>query len=153
MPMENIREEVKEEAEIIRHAGEIPEVAFWNSLHFLTEDPEGPKLKLSLAEEEYLKKAVIERYLLIIERDLTYENKGKSHYRGLERAIANWKRISSFAEREGFALEPLRKKVLECFQIYLKKLSEKEFFQEKEQLKELAGVLGISFNENQFKER
>ncbi len=152
MPMENIREEIKEEAEIIRHAGEIPEVAFWNSLHYLTEDPEGPGLKLTQEEENYLKKAIVDRYLVIIKRDLTYENKGKSHYRGLERAITNWKRLSAFAEREGFALEHLRKWVLECLQTYLKQLSEKEFFQEKEQLKELAELLGTSFSENQFKE-
>ncbi len=118
-----IREEVQEEAEIIRHSGEIPEVAFWNSLHYLTVDEEGPGLELTLQELHHLKKAVVERYLAIIERDLTVENMDKSFYRGVSRAMVNWERLSSFAKREGFSREALRQMVIEKFRQFLRKTS------------------------------
>ncbi len=114
-----IREEVLEEAEIIRHSGEIPEVALWNSLYYLTTDEEGPRLTLSEAEARILKRAVVERYLTIIERDLTVENIGKSFYRGVNRAMVNWERLAGFARREGFSLEALRQIVLERFRNFL----------------------------------
>ncbi|NPA49201.1 MAG: hypothetical protein GXO20_04410, partial [Thermodesulfobacteria bacterium] len=114
-----IREEVLEEAEIIRHSGEIPEVALWNSLYYLTTDEEGPRLTISEAEARILKRAVVERYLTIIERDLTVENIGKSFYRGVNRAMVNWERLAGFARREGFSLEALRQIVLERFRNFL----------------------------------
>ncbi len=118
-----IREDVREEAEIIRHSGEIPEVAFWNSIYYLTSDEEGPLLKLTSQEIRHLKKAVVERYLIIIERDLTVENIGKSFYRGVSRAMVNWERLSSFARREGFSQEALRQQVIEKFRRFLREIS------------------------------
>ncbi len=115
--MKNIRDEVLEEAEIIKHSGEIPEVAYWNSIYYLCEDEDGLKMVLNLSEKKVLKKAVIERYLTIIKRDLSYENIGKPSYRGLRRAIVNWQRLVSFLKKEGFPVEGPRLFVLE----YLKK--------------------------------
>ncbi len=120
-----IREVVLEEAEIIRHSGEIPEVALWNSLFYLTAEEDGPKLELSSVELRHLKKAVVERYLMIIERDLTAENIGKSHYRGVKRAMVNWQRLKVFARREGFSLEALRMIVLKQFRNFWGEISAK----------------------------
>ncbi|AEH44281.1 hypothetical protein Thein_0399 [Thermodesulfatator indicus DSM 15286] len=139
--MSSLREEVIEEAEIIKHAGEIPEVALWNSLHYLTEDPEGPKLNLTSQEKNYLKKAVIDRYLSIIKRDLTYENRKESYYRGIERALINWKRLKNFTKKENFPLEPLRKEVKIWLQKYMANLSPEEQEKEKVHLEELKKLL------------
>jgi len=114
-----LREEILEEAEIIKHSGEIPEVAFWNSIYYLEEDPEGPKLVVGPEERRFLKKAVISRYLFIIQRDLTFENIGKSFYRGLTRAAINWRRLRAFLEREGFSIEGPRLVVLENLRRFL----------------------------------
>ncbi len=119
----SIREPVLEEAELIRRdGGEIPEVTFWNCLHYFTEDPEGPRLELTPEELRVLKRAVIERYLFIIKRDLTYANIDKSFYRGLGRALINWRRLKAFVSREGFSLEALRLKVLEYLRRFLEDL-------------------------------
>ena len=117
--MAEIRPEVWEEREIIRDSGEIPEVAYWNSLYYLEEDPEGPKLKLTAAEKRLLKRAVLERYLFIILRDLTVANIGKPHYRGVRRAMINWERLKLFARREKFSQEALRQQVLEYLRLFL----------------------------------
>ncbi len=123
--MKGIRPEVWEESEIIRFSGEIPEVAYWNSIYYLEDDPEGPRLRLNDEEKRLLKRAVIERYLTIILRDLTVANIGKSHYRGLERAMVNWGRLSLFVRREGFSKEAVRQKVLEFLRLFLDELKEK----------------------------
>jgi len=41
---------IEEEAFIVQHSGEIPEIAFQGSLYFLTEDPDGPVLKLDASD-------------------------------------------------------------------------------------------------------
>ncbi len=122
--MKTVRPEVLEEREIIRHSGEIPEVAYWNSLYYLEKDPEGPKIKLSPQEKRLLKRAVVERYLVIISRDLNVANVGKSHYRGVKRAIVNWRRLKRFATRECFSREALRQSVLENLRRFLKEAKE-----------------------------
>ncbi len=142
-----MREPVLEEAELIRRdGGEIPEVTFWNCLHYLTEDPEGPKLELSPKELRVLKRAVIERYLFIIKRDLTYANIDKSFYRGLLRALINWRRLKAFVSREGFSLEALRLKVLEHLRLFLRDLSlaMEELPFEEEDLREFLEELAFS---------
>ncbi len=118
-----IRDEVIEEADLIRYSGEIPEVAYWNSIHYLTEEDEGPGFSLSSAEERILKRAVIERYLTIIKRDLTAENIGQSLYRGVTRAAVNWRRLKAFVTREGFSLEAVRLVVLEKLRFFLREVS------------------------------
>ncbi len=95
----NINQQVTEEAFLIEHSGELPEVAYYNSIYYLCEDKEGPKLKLSERELLLLKKAVIKQYLRIIKRDLTPSNKNKRIYRGIERAWVNWKRLLNFTKK------------------------------------------------------
>lgn len=93
-----MKEEVLAEFELIKtEGGEIPEVYFWNSYFWLTErPPSGLGLKLNSEELKYLKRAVLERYLFIIKRDLSYENIGTPAYRGIERALVNIKRLKKF---------------------------------------------------------
>uniref|UniRef100_A0A7V6CEL9 Uncharacterized protein n=1 Tax=Thermodesulfobacterium geofontis TaxID=1295609 RepID=A0A7V6CEL9_9BACT len=136
-----IRDEVLREAEVIKYeGGEIPEVFFWNSYFYLTEPP--PKgLGLNLTKEEILtlKKAVIERYLEIIKRDLTPENTNKSFYRGIKRAIVNLKRLKKFAEKENLEADfkLSLEKIKNWFKIF--KTQKPDFQQEK--LKELEKLL------------
>ena len=61
---------IEEEAFMIVHSGEIPQVTLQSSLHYLTEDPEGPCLELNGDDIIPLKQAVVERYRVIILRDL-----------------------------------------------------------------------------------
>ena len=93
---------------IIRHSGEIPEVALQGSIFFLTSDPQGPKLTLNPEELRQMKEKVVERYLEMIGRDLEPENRDKSIYRGLARCIVNWQRMARFCTRENFDLKTLR---------------------------------------------
>ena len=137
----SIRDEVLREAEVIKYeGGEIPEVFFWNSYFYLTEPP--PKgLGLILNEEELLvlKRAVIERYLEIIKRDLTPENIEKPFYRGIKRAIVNLGRLKNFAEKEG--LEDDFKLGLEKIKNWIKIFKTQKPNFQKEKLKELEELL------------
>ena len=89
-----------EETLIILHSGEIPEIAFHSSLYYLTEDPDGPLLRLAAEEIAPLLQAASRRYREIILRDLTPENRAKRIYRGLARAAANWQRWLAFCQRQ-----------------------------------------------------
>jgi len=91
---------IEEEAFAIHHSGEMPEVALHTALHFLQEDPEGPRLKVTPEDIEPLKDAVENRYERIVMRDLNPRYRDRSIYRGLARAIANWHRWVRFCERE-----------------------------------------------------
>jgi len=93
---------------IVRHSGEIPEVALHGSLHFLTVAEEGPGLTLAEGEILALKGMVVERYREIICRDLTPANRDKAMYRGLARAACNWRRLEKFCRRESFPLAELQ---------------------------------------------
>ena len=137
----SVRDEVLREAEIIKYeGGEVPEVFFWNSYFYLTEPP--PKgLGLILNEEELLvlKRAVIERYLEIIKRDLTPENIEKPFYRGIKRAIVNLGRLKNFAEKEG--LEDDFKLGLEKIKNWIKIFKTQKPNFQKEKLKKLEKLL------------
>ncbi len=83
----------------VRYSGEIPEVALHSSLFYLTEDPEGPGLKLTMENLSFLHEAVVARYCEIIVRDITPENRESTSYRGVLRAISNWRRMKRFCQR------------------------------------------------------
>lgn len=146
-----IREEVLSEAELIKHeGGEIPEIAFWNSYYWLTDQPpKGMGLKLNEKEMMILKEAVIERYLTIIKRDLTYENFGKPFFRGIERATINLNRLKKYLKKENLKIKypEIKKQIKEWFDTLLKILKSKneEFLLSNEQkekfIKELEGSL------------
>ena len=91
---------LEEELLIVRHSGEIPEVAYHGSLYYLTEDPTGPGIELDTEDTIPLRQAVVERYREIILRDLEPENRDKGLYRGLARCTANWQRLEKFCSRE-----------------------------------------------------
>ena len=97
-----LRKEVIAEAEIIKfEGGEVPEVVFWNCYFWLTEKyPNGLGFELTEEELKFLKEAVIERYLMIIKRDLTFEFVNKPFYRGIERAGINVRRLKNFLKKE-----------------------------------------------------
>jgi len=91
---------IEEEVFAIRQSGEMPEVALHTALHYLQEDPEGPRVTLSPENLRLLKDAVENRYQRILMRDLNPRYRGRSIYRGLARAIANWQRLERFCHRE-----------------------------------------------------
>jgi hypothetical protein len=106
---------------IIRDGGEIPEVTFYSSIYYLTEDPNGPIISLSEDDLVPLKKAVVHCYRKIMLRDLFLENRDKGLYRGLERCRLNWERLVKFCRSEhldfGKEKEDIRKalkKFLRC---------------------------------------
>ncbi|MGD9950400.1 MAG: hypothetical protein AB7U29_18260 [Desulfobulbus sp.] len=98
--MQSAREYIlEEEWLLVRHSGEIPEVALHASLHYLGEDPEGPHLILTQEEMEPLQQAALARYEEIILRDLDPANRDLSLFRGIRRANHNWYRYARFCER------------------------------------------------------
>lgn len=98
---------IDDEVLIITDGGEMPEVTLYSCLHFLQTDPEGPQISVTGHDLMRMKQAVVDRYLTIIRRDLTLENRDKGLYRGLARSTANWQRLSRFCRREGFDPSPL----------------------------------------------
>ncbi len=92
---------LEEEALIVRHSGEIPEIALHSSIHYLTCDPEGPQLTLTDRELAILQEAALARFREIILRDLDPENRDKTIYRGVARSIANRGRCRDFCIRSG----------------------------------------------------
>lgn len=103
----------------VRYSGEIPEVALHSSLHFLSEDREGPGIQLDGDAIDYLNQAVISRYREIILRDITPENKEKSIYRGVLRAIANWRRLKRFCHRHGLNQSDTKEEIACQLRIFL----------------------------------
>lgn len=86
---------------VVRHSGELPEVALHSSLYFLTEADDGPKLSLTGDQCRELQEAAVERYREIILRDLQPENRGTTMYRGVQRSIINYQRYQQFCNRQG----------------------------------------------------
>lgn len=88
---------------VVRHSGEIPEIAFHSSLHYLTESPDGPNIILEDQQALVLKEAAAERYREIVLRDLQHENCSSTSYRGIRRSIVNYQRYCDFCRRQQFA--------------------------------------------------
>jgi hypothetical protein len=112
---------IADETLIVQHAGEIPEVAYHGSLYFLTEDPEGPGLTLNPGDTLSLKQAVVNRYRIIILRDLDPFNRDKRMYRGLARCKVNWQRLVKFCTREKVAFEDIRAEVADKLRKFLQR--------------------------------
>jgi len=110
---------IEEEAFIIEHSGEIPEVALHSSLYYLVEDPEGPGLRLDDEDVLPLKLAVAKRYRVIILRDLTPDNRDKSIYRGLARCAVNWQRLLKFCIRENLNNQEIKLETADALQKFL----------------------------------
>ena len=109
-----------EELLIVRHSGEIPEIAFHSSLYYLCEDPEGPQLTLGQQELDLLRRQVVARYREILLRDLSPENRDARIFRGLKRCIFNWERLGKFCARQTMEIEAtLRQEIAEALRRFL----------------------------------
>ena len=109
-----------EELLIVRHSGEIPEIAFHGALHYLCEDPAGPQLTLNQEELDSLRQQVVARYREILLRDLSPENRDTRIYRGLRRCIFNWERLGKFCGRQAMSVEDLRREIAEALRGFLR---------------------------------
>ncbi len=90
---------LEDEWYMVRHSGEIPEVALYSALHHLSEDPGGPGIILTPGQRARLLDGASQRYLEITLRDLLPQNMGTSAYRGIRRSYINWQRFLLFCER------------------------------------------------------
>ncbi len=102
--MEPENEYVENEWYVVRYSGEIPEIALNSAFYYLTRDKKGPQIVLSEKEQDYLKNAAVDRFREIILRDIQFENREKSIYRGIKRTVANWYRFESFCTRQNISL-------------------------------------------------
>ena len=105
---------------IIRHSGEIPEVALHGSIFFLTRDPQGPRLALGEDDFRLMKEKVVERYLEMIDRDLEPENRNLCIYRGLARCAINWQRMSRFCSRESISMDSMKENISKRLILFIK---------------------------------
>lgn len=113
-----------EELLIVRHSGEIPEIAFHGSLYYLCEDPAGPQLTLSQNELDSLRQQVVARYREILLRDLSPENRDARIFRGLKRCIFNWERLGKFCIRQAMTVEDVRLEIAEALRGFLRQEAE-----------------------------
>lgn len=109
--MEPESEHLENEWYVVRHSGEIPEIALNSSFYYLTRDKKGPQILLSGKDLDYLKKAAVDRFREIILRDIQFENREKSIYRGIKRTVANWYRFESFCIRQDISSIGLKQEV------------------------------------------
>lgn len=112
---------LEDEALIIRTSGEIPEVAYHGTLFYLTDDPDGPRLVLTVAELLLMKTAVVERYREIMRRDLEPSNRDKGLYRGLARCMVNWRRLCRYCRQENFEVGRIRAEVAVALRAFLER--------------------------------
>ena len=103
----------------VRYSGEIPEVALHSSIHFLSEDSEGPGIYIDEDTLNYLRGAVIDRYREIIIRDITPDNRKTAIYRGMLRAIANWRRLKRFCHRHELSYAEVKAEVARQLIVFL----------------------------------
>lgn len=99
--MKELSEHIENEWFVVRHSGEIPEIAYHSSIYFLTDHPDGPGLDLSESDYAILQEAACDRFREIILRDLLPENRDTSIYRGIKRSIVNYNRFQKFCQRQG----------------------------------------------------
>ena len=110
---------LEEELLLVRHSGEIPEVALHGSLYYLCEDTEGPRFILSDEELQPLQDAALERYREIILRDLNAANRDLPLFRGIKRALHNWYRFVRFSEKVGRPYGDFRARTAKALSTYL----------------------------------
>jgi hypothetical protein len=111
---------LEEEFLLVRHSGEIPEVALHASVHYLCEESTGPRLSLSPEEIKVLQDAALARYREIILRDLDTANRDRSLFRGIRRANHNWYRFVRFSARIGCPHDAFRRTAAEALLCYLR---------------------------------
>lgn len=119
MTEEERKELLADEWLIVRDSGEIPEITFHATLHYLTEENDGPGLSLNDEELDELKDAAVQRYHEIILRDMNIENFHKSHYRGLRRSLYNWHRCVAFMERQSIKADDFKRRAAKSLLLFI----------------------------------
>lgn len=114
-----LEEQLEDEWYMVRHSGEIPEIALNASFYYLCQDKRGPQLTLTKEQRLQLKYAARDRFREIVLRDLIPENRDKTIYRGTERAIANWQRYVDFCGRQDLRVGEFRDQVAEQFRTFM----------------------------------
>lgn len=140
---------------VVRHSGEIPEITFHGSLHYLTEDSDGPGITLREEELSSLQEAALERYHEIILRDISIDNFHKTIYRGVRRTLYNLHRCQAFSTRQSLDCSGFRETVARAFLVFVeqgmrsagKSLPEKFINCTPQELEELTRELGIAVEE------
>lgn len=149
----NFRESyLQQEVDWIEHSGEMPEVAFYESLYYLTEEEEGPKLILTLSDMKRLEDAAINRFKTIILRDLKFANRRSSIFRGLKRAIINYNRLKKYQKRKNRTDPGLEKMIgrflLEYIRRECEEISDRRHYRTinctREELEQFAEELGVN---------
>jgi hypothetical protein len=103
--------QLEDEWYAVRHSGEIPEVALHSALYYLCDDANGPGLRLTPEEHRWLVEAAAARYREMVQRDLNADNRDEPFYRGVHRAIVNWRRYERFCRRQGLPLDTFQHEV------------------------------------------
>jgi hypothetical protein len=149
----NFRESyLQQEIDWIEHSGEMPEVAFYESLYYLTEEEEGPKLILTLSDMKRLEDAAINRFKTIILRDLKFANRRSSIFRGLKRATINYNRLKKYQKRKNRMDPGLEKMIgrflLEYIRRECEEISDRRHYRTinctREELEQFANELGVN---------
>lgn len=104
---------------IVRHSGEIPEIAYNSAIYFLTRAKDGPRLELSREQYGVLQEAALLRYTEIVLRDLQHSNMEKSIYRGVERSRVNFARFCNFCRRQQLDESSVRLQAAEALHLFL----------------------------------
>jgi len=115
----NTTHALEEEWYIVRHSGEIPEIAYNSAIHYLTMAEEGPLMTLDEDQTGNLKKAALDRYCEIVTRDLIYENVNKPIYRGIRRSIHNYQRLCDFCSRQHLDVLAIREEAARLLPLFL----------------------------------
>ena len=151
----NYRESyLQQEVDWIENSGEMPEVAFYESLYYLTEEEEGPKLILTSSDIKLLEDAVVNRFKTIILRDLEFANRRSSIFRGLKRAIINYNRLKKYQKKKNRVDIDLKKEIgcslIEYIRCECEDISDKRHYRTInctiEELEQFAEELGVNIS-------
>ena len=143
---------LQQEVDWIENSGEMPEVAFYEALYYLTEEEEGPKLILTLSDIKRLEDAAINRFKTIILRDLKFANRRSSIFRGLKRAIINYNRLKKYQKKKN-RIDPGLEKMtgpflLEYIRRECEEISDRRHYRTinctREELEQFADELGVN---------
>ena len=115
----DLSEEIENEWYVVRYSGETPEIAYNSAIYHLGRAENGPKVRLSEEQVEWLKQAAVDRFTEIILRDLQHANCLKSIYRGINRSIVNYRRFCMFCSRQQIEVDQVRDRAAAALVVFL----------------------------------
>jgi len=118
---EALAEILENEWYLVRHSGEIPEIALNASLYYLARAKDGPRHDLTPDELKTLQLAAVDRFREIVLRDLDHGNVGRTLYRGIARSYANYQRFLAFCARQELDAQLLREETLAALALFLER--------------------------------